>query len=195
VHGYRVLTTSPGTETWLPVAGWEGLYEVSDLGRVRSLKRKGGNNRWYGGKVLIPYPNKGYPAVPLCRGGGRTMTQVHRLVLEAFRGPRPPGTMACHNNGDRGDPRLSNLRWDTCRANMADQYIHGTRVLGEHHPQARLTDQEVAEIRARYADGLSGTGPRVTHQQLADHYGVCRSRVTTIIGWKGRTIITPARAA
>ena len=46
----------PEPEHWLPVRGWEGLYEVSDLGRVRSLGRKGGNNRWYGGKILIPDP-------------------------------------------------------------------------------------------------------------------------------------------
>jgi len=165
------------------------------LGRVRSLRRKGGNNRWYGGKILIPYPNKGYPVVPVCRGSRRTMTQVHRLVLEAFRGPCPPGMVACHGNGDRADPRLTNLRWDTPRANMADQYIHGTRVLGERHPQAKLTDQEVAEIRTRYADGLSGTRPRVTHQQLADLYDVSPSCVTTIIGGKARAIVTPARAA
>jgi hypothetical protein len=124
--------------------------------------------------------------VPLCRGSNRTMTQVHRLVLEAFRGPCPPGMEACHGNGDRGDPRLSNLRWDTHRANMADQCAHGTRMLGERHPLARLTDQEVAEIRARYAEGLSGNRPRVTHQELADRYG--RPHVTVIIGGKARAV-------
>lgn len=59
------LLPFPEPEQWLPVPGWEGLYEVSDLGRVRSLRRKGGRNRWYGGKVLVPYLNKGYPTVPL----------------------------------------------------------------------------------------------------------------------------------
>jgi len=103
----------PEPEHWRPVRGWEGLYEVSDLGQVRSPKRKGGNNRWYGGKILIAYPNKGYPVVPLCWGSKRTMTQVHRVVLEAFGGPCPPGMVACHGNGSRGDPRLSNLRWGT----------------------------------------------------------------------------------
>lgn len=86
------------------------------------------------------------------------MAQVHRLVLEAFIGPCPPGTVACHGNGN-GNSRLCNLRWDTFCGNMADQYIHGTRVRGEHHPQARLSDQEVAEIRGRYAAGPAAPGP------------------------------------
>lgn len=189
------LLPFPEPEHWLPVRGWDGLYEVSDLGQVRSLKRKGGNNRWYGGKMLLADPNRGYPVVPLCRGSRRTMTQVHRLVLEAFLGPCPPGMVACHGNGNRGDPRLSNLRWDTPRAIMADQYIHGTRVLGEQHPQAKITDQQVSEIRTRYADGLSGARPRVTHQQLADLYGLSPSYVTTIIGRKAQAVVTLAWAA
>lgn len=73
--------------------------------------------------------------------------------------------------------------------------MYRPRVLGERHPQAKLTDQEVAEIRTRYADCLSGTRPRVTHQQLADLYDVSPSCVTTIIGEKARAIVTPARAA
>jgi NUMOD4 motif len=101
------LLPFPEPERWLPVPGWERLYEVSDLGRVRSLPRKGGNNRWYGGKVLVPYPHKGYPVVPLCRGGQRTMRAIHQLVLEAFAGPCPPGMQACHNNGQPGDPGVA----------------------------------------------------------------------------------------
>jgi hypothetical protein len=60
-------------------------------------------------------------------------------------------------------------------------------------PLAKLSDQQVAEIRARYAGGVSRAGPRVTHQQLADAYGVSPSDVTMIIGRKARAVVTPAR--
>jgi NUMOD4 motif/HNH endonuclease len=180
------LLPFPEPERWLPVRGWEGLYEVSDLGRVRSLRRKGGNNRWYGGKVLVPYLHKGYPVVPLCRGGTRTMAQVHRLVLEGFTGPCPPGMMACHANGNPGDPGAANLRWDTAAGNMRDQYRHGTRARGMRHGHAKLDDEAVTEIRRRYAAGVAGTGPPVTHRQLARVYGVVPSHVTNIINHRAR---------
>ena len=178
--------TDPIHEAWLPAVGWEGLYEVSDLGRVRSLPRKGGNNRWYGGNVLTPYPNKGYPMVPLCRKGKRKMCQVHVLVLTAFVGPCPPGMQGCHGDGNRGDPRLSNLRWDTPAGNMRDQYRHGTRVAGDHHPAAKLSDAEVAEIRRRHAAGVSGTAPPITHRELADIFGISRPHVSGILSGRDR---------
>lgn len=156
-------------------------YEVSDFGRVRSLPRKGGNNRWYGGKILIARPHKGYPMVPLCRNRTRTMAQVHTLVLSAFIGPPPPGYEGCHNNGQRADSTLGNLRWDTHAANMADMRLHGTSPAGERHGQAKLTWAAVKDIRSRYAAGRSGTGPRVTQDELALAYGVCRSRISYLV--------------
>jgi hypothetical protein len=97
------------------------FYEVSDFGRVRSLPRKGGNNRLYGGRVLTPFVRKdGHIEVPLHRPGRRHMRAVHRLVLTAFIGPPPAGYEGCHNNGQAADCTLGNLRWDTHAANMAD---------------------------------------------------------------------------
>lgn len=116
----------PGEE-WRPVLGWEGLYEVSDLGRVRSLSRGG-----YRGRIIKPYLNrKDYPRlmVALCdgkrkHGGRQAFPTVHRIVLEAFVGPRPDGMEACHYNGDACDNRLKNLRWDTKMGNVADRRRH-----------------------------------------------------------------------
>ena len=68
------------------------FYEVSDLGRVRSLPRKGGRSRSYGGKILIGGACKGYPIVSLnAPGRARVMRAVHQLVLEAFRGAAAGG--------------------------------------------------------------------------------------------------------
>src|SRR5260221_193401 len=76
------------TERWLPVVGYEGLYEVSDLGRVRSLLRKGGNNRWYGGDIKrSSLDQAGYLYVSLSRGGKGSRKRIHQLVAEAFIGP------------------------------------------------------------------------------------------------------------
>lgn len=126
------------TERWLPVVGWDGYYEVSDLGNVRSvdrvITRSDGQERFWSGRQLQHGFNRhGYPMVHLSRHSSPITKKVHHLVLEAFVGPRPDGMEACHNNGDRSDPSLSNLRWDTPSANQRDSVIHG------HHWAANKT--------------------------------------------------------
>lgn len=114
-------------ERWLPVAGWEGRYEVSDHGRVRSVDRPPGGDprRPKRGRVLKPRPagRAGYGEVSL---SGRVPRYVHTLVAEAFIGPRPSGMECCHNNGDHRDNRALNLRWDTHGNNQLDKSRHGT---------------------------------------------------------------------
>ena len=141
-------------ERWLPVPGYEGLYSVSDLGRVRSepritIRQNGDTMRVFG-RVLRPtvLPS-GYIQADLRNGPGRhTHFYVHRLVLEAFIGPAPQGTEACHNNGQRADNRACNLRWDTRRSNHADKLQHGTSLRNGNHPTAKLTPDDVRAIRA-----------------------------------------------
>lgn len=116
-------------ETWLPVVGWEGLYEVSDLGRVRSIARTC-SGRWgirrVPERILKPSPNNhDVLSVGLYSDGKRTTQAVCRLVLEAFAGECPLGYDCCHWNDDRSDNRLSNLRWDTRAANQGDAVRNG----------------------------------------------------------------------
>lgn len=108
-------------EKWAPVPGYEGDYEVSDQGKVRSYVRRGGP-RMIAPRLVGP-AGKQYHAVTL-RGGKQV--RVHRLVLAAFIGPCPEGLQGCHNNGDKLDNRLVNLRWDTPGANNRDKRVHGT---------------------------------------------------------------------
>src|SRR5712691_3060160 len=102
------------TEHWLPIMGWEDLYEVSDLGRIRSLDRRTprGIRR---GQVLKPFPGRnGYLSVDLSRDEVQTRRTMHRLVLEAFIGPCPAGQEARHGpGGSRTDNRLTNLCYGT----------------------------------------------------------------------------------
>lgn len=114
-------------EVWLPVAGFEGRYEVSSSGSVRSLDRLidpgGRGRRRMRGRVLsqVVTPN-GYCSVML--PNGRSL--IHRLVLTAFVGPCPDGMEGCHNDGDRSNNNLENLRWDTRSENNHDAVEHRT---------------------------------------------------------------------
>lgn len=131
------------TEQWKPIPGWEGCYEVSDQGRVRSLERKtwcprgAGFWRTVGTKTLSPGLVRGYERVSLQRNGHLENVSVHRLVLLAFIGPCPEGMEACHNDGDKRNNHLSNLRYDTSSANHLDRNRHGSQpnILKTHCPQ------------------------------------------------------------
>lgn len=125
------------SERWLPVPGYEGYYEVSDHGRVRSLdrwietvNRWGGPHRYFKpGRVLREKRKKNplhaYAVVDLSVKSKIDTRLVHRLVLEAFIGPCPDGMEACH--GPRGlfDNSLNNLQWGTFSQNAYDRVRDG----------------------------------------------------------------------
>lgn len=119
------------SETWKSVPGYEGEYEVSATGLVRSLDRqvvsRNGVVMNRRGKELkaSAVDSLGHRAVYLCRNGGVKIKLVHRLVLEAFIGAPPNGLIGCHNNGIATDNRLENLRLDTPSANAQDCIRHG----------------------------------------------------------------------
>ncbi len=116
-------------ETWKPVLGYEGLYEVSDLGRVRNLTFRNRNVAVPRIRLLRPCAHvDGYLVVDLSRNNKRKRMFVHRLVLMSFVGPCPDQHQVAHGNGNRLDNRLSNLRWATQRENNLDKKLHGTWV-------------------------------------------------------------------
>jgi len=121
----------PIEERWLPVVGYEGYYEVSDLGNVRSLDRRilrRGVPAFLRGRMLRQTTvDHGRAVVSLCRGGRRDLRRVSTIVLQAFVGEPPAGFEGCHNDGNPANNHLGNLRWDSHQTNMDDQYKHGTR--------------------------------------------------------------------
>lgn len=133
------------TEIWKPIPGFEGKYEVSNLGRVKSLARtiirSNGWPRPIAERILRPGPRpSGHLTVAL--QGVRTQN-VHTLVLLAFVGPRPtPQHQARHINGDEKDNRVENLEWATRSVNTLDRKWHkgpdGTR---------KLTGAQAAEAK------------------------------------------------
>ncbi len=116
-------------ERWRPVVDWEGLYEVSDHGRVRSLyrviMRSNGRPKTIPARILRPgiagrSRDNGYPLVSLWRSGAGSSEHVHVLVARAFIGPRPAGLFVCHYDDVKTNNALSNLRYDTRAGNEAD---------------------------------------------------------------------------
>lgn len=123
-------------EEWRAVVGFEGSYEVLNLGRVRSLDRimlvKHPSvmlvERKRRGQLLRPGTLKsGHQFVVL---GKRRGACVHTLVLTTFTGPAPEGMECCHNDGEPGHNAHSNLRWDTRANNIIDDFRSGVRKRG-----------------------------------------------------------------
>lgn len=111
-------------EQWRPIAGYEGLYEVSSYGRVRRLKNKGVHLSI---PELMRLSSCEYAAVNLFRDRVAKTHRVHRLVALAFLGEPPAGrTHVCHKNGDSRDNRVENLMWGNYIINSSHKRDHGT---------------------------------------------------------------------
>lgn len=153
------------SEQWAPIPGFEGRYEASDMGRIRSLDRAietRNGSRWkpgepgtpgirrLKGRVLKPgtLTSQGHLHVILEGGHDRT---VHSLVLEAFVGPCPPEMMARHFDDDPRNNRLDNLSWGTRSENAYDAVRNG------RHWQVNKT-------HCKNGHPLSGDNLRITHR-------------------------------
>jgi hypothetical protein len=162
-------------ENWLPIVGLEGSYEISDLGRVKTLPRtcktKGGSIRRVLGGFLRIFSSRGYPCVTLSKDGKQKPRYIHTLILEAFVGLRPtPVHHACHFDGDPSNNVLSNLRWDTPKENYADRTRHNRCFFGTRNPKLKLTQDQAAEI----------FGSNENSREIAVAYGVSYSTVRDI---------------
>jgi len=177
--------TNDTAERWLPILGWEGRYEVSDLGRVRSLARivptSGRRVRRHDPRILRPVSTHGYLAVHLSDKPRWVATlYVHRLVAEAFIGPIPPGHDIDHLDFDRGDNRAVNLSITSRAENIGRSRRNGRMPRGESHGIAKVTEAQVAEMRLRYAEG------GISQASLGRKYGITQTTAGRILrraGW------------
>lgn len=173
-------------EQWKDVVGYEGLYQVSTRGRVRSVDRVvkdrfigSERTRLVKGRVLSQCETDRYPFVQLSRGGTSSIGRVHRLVCEAFHGPPADGSMhAAHIDGNPSNNQPSNLRWATPAENYQDKVEHGTACIGESHGRSKLTENCVHIIRAMARSG------EYTHQKMASMFGVSRSHIGDVVSGK-----------
>ena len=124
---------------WLHVVGYEGMYEVSEDGQVRSIPRtvgyriKGMTKRM-GGRILRQKLDRfGYLNVCLSKKNRQEFPRVHVLVAIAFHGQRPTGLAAAHLDGDKKNNHASNLRWVTHAENESHKKLHGTMPTRDWH--------------------------------------------------------------
>lgn len=168
-------------EWWLPIPGYEGAYEISSHGRVRSLDRvltkpwaTSGYPRTIRGREIIPSLAKGYLHVRLSDNAGRkSSAYVAHLVALAFIGPKPSGAFVCHNDGDPLNNAAFNIRYDTKAGNEADKLRHGTLIRGSESHFAKLTEAQVTEIRS-----MAG---QATQTEIARKFGISQSNVSMIV--------------
>lgn len=165
-------------EQWKDIPGYEGRYQVSDLGRVRSLdhyvrlvtRQAGETRRLAPGKILRPGRSGPFGHVTVALGKGNSRP-VHSLVALAFIGPRPDGHDVAHLNGDGGDNRLENLAYATRSDNNKHMVHHGRR---------QLSVTQVRAIREKAARGFA-YGEKAA---LARQLGVSQSFFGDVVSGK-----------
>lgn len=171
-------------EQWKPVIGFEGRYEVSSLGRVRSLDsvchglardKKTKTIRPYKGRVLrAAAKSNGYLQITLCGSdGNRISACVHVLVMTAFVGPVPDNMQVRHLDGNQLNNKLGNLLYGTSVENAADRVFHGTNLIGSRHHQAKITERDAAVIKTVWM--------HFSKEDLARAYGLHKHTINSII--------------
>jgi hypothetical protein len=155
-------------EEWKSIEDFP-LYEVSTLGRVRSLFGK------------MPKPRKfsiikqGYRQLPLSKNGSQKFFLVHRLVAAAFL-PNPEGKPDVnHKDGNKANNRLCNLEWVTSNENQTHSVTAGIRKLGSKHSRSKLTEKDVLDIRELASKG------NCSFKEMAMRYGVSETSIRGIV--------------
>ncbi len=144
-------------EQWRPVVGWQGYYEVSSRGRVRSLPRtimrSNGKPQTFKERILRPAPDRnGYLAVTLCRDGVARTVQVHVVEFAAFNGPLPRGMTVDHRDRNETNNDIGNLRLATNQQNAANSKLSTANTSGFKGVSQTASGKWQAQI---FVDGKS----------------------------------------
>lgn len=171
-------------EIWKPVVGYEGLYEISSYGNVRSLDRfinvRGHIHKRKSRPMKVCCGR--YKMIRLSKDSKVYTVNIHRLIADAFI-PNPQNKpQVNHINGVKTDNRIENLEWVTCSANIQHAYDNGLKkaVNGSRHYLSKLTDEIVSDIKRRIRN-------KEQIQSISNHYGVHQSSISKIksgVTWK-----------
>lgn len=162
------------TEIWQPVVGYETLYQVSSLGRVRRMLNRNGNPLHEPLILQLITRQRGYLQVNLWKQNRHQSCRVHRVVMAAFIGPVPEGMQVNHRNGIKKDNSLENLEYVSPGDNVrhAKEVLHANQ--GIKHPAHRLSETAVRHIRTAGLAGQSRT-------ELAREFGVSRGCIGNVL--------------
>lgn len=167
-------------EEWKDIDGYEGMYQVSNFGRVRSLdrviKRATGFSSIHKGKILAMSDrgNK-YLVVSLSKNDDRVSVSVHRLVAEQFLDTVDGLDQVNHIDGNKQNNHYLNLEWCNASLNAIHAFENNLRKVykGELHGGSKLNEEKVREIRKM--------AEKYTRQQIADHFNVSQTCVTLVV--------------
>jgi hypothetical protein len=170
-------------EEWRPVPGYEGIYEISNLGRLKSFRF-----RIKGPTILTPNRNsRGYCRYWLYNGTSRKNVAAHRMVLNVFVGTALHGYVCNHKNGIRHDNRLQNLEWVTISDNNSHAYAtlnkKPSNPCGETAGASKLNASQVKEIVSRHRMGE-------TSRSLAKEHSVTDRSINQILSGETWNCVT-----
>ena len=180
-------------EIWKDIEGYEGLYQVSNLGRVKSLNRDHqANSRW--GKTmkrvikekLLKEDKTGrYLRVSLSKNGIKQRFSINRLVAQAFIPNIKNKPQVNHKDGNRDNNQVENLEWCTAKENM--QHARSNNLItnipiGENHPSSKLSKKNAIKIKKIAKIGTRSRPGNIN--KLAKEYGVNRVTITDIVHQK-----------
>lgn len=171
-------------EVWKDIKGYEGYYQVSNLGSVKSLERKEVNSigvlKSYESKVLKDVDNgRGYSQIRLYKNGKGITVKIHKLVAESFL-ENPRGLIEInHIDGNKKNNSVENLEWITRKENISHAIELGLfKNNGAYNINSKLTFEEAEEIRDRYSMG------NITQKELANEFDIDRSQISLIVNHK-----------
>lgn len=167
------------TELWRDVVGFEGFYQVSNHGRVKSLDRQvfyiDGRVRTFYGQILkLRLDSKGYYFVTLIKPGFKIQQRVHRLVAESFILNFQNKPCVNHKNSNRKDNIVDNLEWVTHKENTQHAIKKGLL----YKPGKKLDVEKINLIKKMYNSGT------FTQQGLANIFSLSQSQISRIVGGK-----------
>ena len=172
-------------ECWVDIPNYDGYYQVSNYGKVRSLDRviteKTGKTQTLKGRILKPRINRGgYYYVGLRKNGSKATFAIHQLVAQAFLDNPENKPTVYHLNGIKTDNNVNNLEWATYSENLKHASKTGLRTsvsleaVGEKNYKRKLKPEQVIEIKRLLAEG------NLTHKEIANQFSVARSTITEI---------------
>ena len=163
---------------WKDIKEYEGYYQVNEEGKVKSVERWISNGSPNGmikkEQILKTQQNKnGYLQVTLCKQGKKKCVYVHRLVAEAFLDNPNNLETVNHKNGNKLDNNVSNLEFSSYQENNQHAYDTGLHNKNENHYKARLTIEQVKEIKEN--------GKYDTYEAIGKKYGVSKATIRDIL--------------